>query len=144
MRETEIIQKAKKGDRSAQSELYTAFYKKVYYLALKMTGNREDAEDIVQDSFMAAFRALPNLEKDEAFAKWLMQIVANRCRNRIGQQKYTTGLPGGFEDYEPDPNEGCCRKMSCRTRQSAISFWASCAPCPRPSGNASCCFIIPK
>ncbi len=106
MRETEIVQKAKKGDRSAQSELYTACYKKVYYLALKMTGNREDAEDIAQDSFMTAFRALPNLEKDEAFEKWLMQIAANRCRNRIGQQKYTAELPEGFEDFEPDPNEG--------------------------------------
>lgn len=106
MRETQIIQKAKKGDRSAQGELYSAYYKKVYYLALKMTGSREDAEDIAQDSFMAAFRALPRLERNEAFEKWLMQIAANRSRNRISQQRFTTELPEGFEEYAPDPNEG--------------------------------------
>jgi len=100
-----LVRRAKAGDGEAIGALYEQNYKKVYYLALKLTGNRESAEDITQDAFMAAFKALPGLEKEASFDKWLMQIAANRCRNLKKHDSFTTELPEGFEEFEPDPKE---------------------------------------
>lgn len=90
MKLVEQVRLAQGGDPEAQSALYTAMYKRVYYLALRMTGSPEDAEDAAQESFLSAFRALPQLAAPNAFEGWLFQIAANKCRNVLRKEgKYT-------------------------------------------------------
>lgn len=90
MKLVEQVRLAQGGDPEAQSALYTAMYKRVYYLALRMTGSPEDAEDAAQESFLSAFRALPQLADPNAFEGWLFQIAANKCRNVLRKEgKYT-------------------------------------------------------
>ena len=101
-----LVQKAKEGDKDAQRELYEVSYKKVYYLALRITKNPEDAEDVAQESFISAFKALPNLQNNNAFEGWLFQIVANKCRNKLTRTKQVDALPEGFEEHTPDTSEG--------------------------------------
>ena len=101
-----LIEKAKNGDKDAQSSLYEANYKKVYYLALRITKKPEDAEDAAQEAFIAAFKALPKLENNNAFQGWLFQIVANKCRNKLTRTKQADALPEGFEEHTPDTSEG--------------------------------------
>ena len=101
----ELVRRAKAGEEEAKSELYEITYKRVYYLALRLTNNPEDAEDATQDTFVSAFSALSNLKNDNAFEGWLFQIAANKCRSKLSRTKHTEELPEDFSEHTPDPNE---------------------------------------
>lgn len=97
--------------RRPQTALYEAMYKRVYYLAFRMTRSAEDAEDAVQEAFLSAFRALPNLADPNAFEGWLFQITANKCRNVLSKSGRYTQLPEDEDgntilDELPEENEG--------------------------------------
>ena len=79
----ELVLLAKKGDKAAYEELYECTNKRAYYLALKLLQNEDDAMDILQDSYIVAFRSLDNLKNPEAFSSWFSQIVANRSKNLL-------------------------------------------------------------
>jgi len=89
-----IIERCLQGDIRAQHQLYTQYSKAMYNIAIRITGNRMDAEDILQESFVTAFRKLGELESAAAFPGWLRRIVVNRC---ISLQRKK--LPH-FEDLE--------------------------------------------
>jgi RNA polymerase sigma factor (sigma-70 family) len=74
-----IIDKCLQGDIKAQYQLYRQFSKAMYNIAIRMLNNKMDAEDILQDSFIAAFSRLHELERKEAFPGWLRMIVINKC-----------------------------------------------------------------
>ena len=110
MKLVEQVRLAQGGDVEAQSALYAAMYKRVYYLALRMTGSPEDAEDAAQESFLSAFRALPQLADPNAFEGWLFQIAANKCRNVLRKEGKYTQLPEDEDgrtmlDELPEENE---------------------------------------
>lgn len=107
----EQVRLAQQGDPEAQAALYEAMYKRVYYLAFRMTRSAEDAEDAVQEAFLSAFRALPNLADPNAFEGWLFQITANKCRNVLSKSGRYTQLPEDEDgntilDELPEENEG--------------------------------------
>lgn len=107
----EQVRLAQQGDPEAQTALYEAMYKRVYYLAFRMTRSAEDAEDAVQEAFLSAFRALPNLANPNAFEGWLFQITANKCRNVLSKSGRYTQLPEDEDgntilDELPEENEG--------------------------------------
>lgn len=111
MKLIEQVRLAQQGDPEAQTALYEAMYKRVYYLAFRMTRSAEDAEDAVQDAFLSAFRALPNLADPNAFEGWLFQITANKCRNVLAKSGRYTQLPEDEDgntilDELPEENEG--------------------------------------
>lgn len=108
--EKEIILKAQAGDSEACGLIYTQMYKRVYYLALRLTNNSEDAEDAAQETFISAFNALNGLENPEAFESWLFQICSNRCRNLFRKNSRLVALEEDEEgntilDDMVDPNE---------------------------------------
>ena len=90
--EKELVLRAQSGDSAALAEIYKSMYKRVYYLALRMTNSSEDAEDTAQETFLSAFGSLKKLQKPEAFESWLMQICANRCRNLMRKESHTVDL----------------------------------------------------
>lgn len=107
----EQVRLAQQGDPEAQTALYEAMYKRAYYLAFRMTRSAEDAEDAVQEAFLSAFRALPNLANPNAFEGWLFQITANKCRNVLSKSGRYTQLPEDEDgntilDELPEENEG--------------------------------------
>lgn len=105
MEQIELVRRAQKGDAEAQSALYEGMYKRVYYLALRLTSSPEDAEDAAQEAFISAFKALGRLRDPNAFEGWLFQIAANKCRNKAARTKTEEELPEGYEENTPDPNE---------------------------------------
>ncbi|MBQ5315511.1 MAG: RNA polymerase sigma factor, partial [Oscillospiraceae bacterium] len=82
-----LVEKAKENDKSAMGKLYNETHKKAYFVALKMTKNEDDAMDILQDSFVKAFKKIDTLENPEQFQSWLNQIVANKCRDYLKKKK---------------------------------------------------------
>jgi RNA polymerase sigma factor (sigma-70 family) len=77
--QTAVVRKACKGDADAQAWLYQQYSKSMFNICTRMTGNRNDAEDLLQDAFIIAFRNLNQLKDALQFGGWLKRIVVNEC-----------------------------------------------------------------
>ena len=73
----DLVTAAQGGDRSAFDELVRATYVDTYTLAYRLTGNDEDARDVVQDAYLRAFRGLNKFRGDAQFSTWMYRITAN-------------------------------------------------------------------
>ena len=73
-----VLARARQGDGEAFRALVEKHSRSAFRLAYRMTGNEQDAEDIVQESFLRAFRHLGRFEARANFGTWLYRIVANR------------------------------------------------------------------
>lgn len=67
--------------------LYQQFSKAMFNVCMRMCDSREDAEDVLQDSFTAAFQNLHAYAHEAAFGAWLKRIVVNRCINSLNKKK---------------------------------------------------------
>jgi len=74
-----VIEKCLEGDIKAQYQLYQQYSKAMYNIACRFLNNKMDAEDILQESFVTAFRRLEELQNRDAFGSWLKRIVINNC-----------------------------------------------------------------
>ena len=84
---TELVTRAKSGDRAACDEIVKATYADTYTLALRLTGNQEDARDVVQEAYLRAFRGLNKFRGDAQFSTWLYRITANCASTALGKRK---------------------------------------------------------
>jgi RNA polymerase sigma-70 factor (ECF subfamily) len=73
----DLVAAAKAGDRSAFDELVRATYADAYTLAYRLTGNEEDARDVVQDAYLRAYKGIRRFRGDAQFSTWLYRITAN-------------------------------------------------------------------
>jgi RNA polymerase sigma-70 factor (ECF subfamily) len=77
--EQRLVDAAAAGDREARRELFERYRTPAFHVAYRITGRREDALDVVQDSFIKAFQSLGSFQRDAGFKTWLLRIVANRA-----------------------------------------------------------------
>jgi RNA polymerase sigma-70 factor (ECF subfamily) len=80
-----IIQQVLAGDTEAYARLVDRHYDSCARIALRILGNREDAEEAIQDAFLRAFRALGSYEDRERFSPWLTRILINQCRTVLAR-----------------------------------------------------------
>ncbi len=104
-----LVERSKNGDCSAFSELYSQYATEFYRFALYMTGNKEDAEDAVQESLLSAWKGIQSLKDNSLFKAWLFKILANKCKTLLKKKnKEADALPvDEYEflmDYEADGN----------------------------------------
>ena len=85
--ETEIIRAVLSGETDEFEKLVTAYEKPVYHIALKMTGNEEDAFDLSQDAFLKAYRSLDTFRGESSFGTWICRMTANLCIDFLRKQK---------------------------------------------------------
>ncbi|RZL98698.1 MAG: sigma-70 family RNA polymerase sigma factor, partial [Pedobacter sp.] len=76
---TALVSKAMLGDVDAQSQLYMQYSRAMFNICTRMAGNSTDAQDILQDAFMLAFKNLSQLKDHLTFGGWLRRIVVNEC-----------------------------------------------------------------
>jgi RNA polymerase sigma-70 factor, ECF subfamily len=74
---SELVDAARTGDRGAFDELVKVTYAETYTLALRLTGNEEDARDVVQEAYLRAFKGLKRFRGEARFTTWLYRITAN-------------------------------------------------------------------
>ena len=82
LEETEVVERAKRGDARAYEELVQTYQGIAFRTAYLVVGNAADAEDAAQEGFVKAYRALGRFRSGEPFRPWLLKIVANEARNR--------------------------------------------------------------
>jgi RNA polymerase sigma-70 factor, ECF subfamily len=81
---------AQDGDADAFTDLVRATYGNTYSLALRLTGNDQDAKDVAQDTYLRAFRALTRFRGEAAFPTWLYRITCNSASNLLAKRRGTT------------------------------------------------------
>lgn len=87
MDEQELIRRAGQGDEDAFEQLVNAYEKPVYNLCLRMCGDRDEAFDLSQDTFIKAWHAISMFHGESKFKTWLMRIASNTCIDHLRKKK---------------------------------------------------------
>ncbi len=97
--EAELIALSQQGDEEAFAKLVERYQKRVYTMAVRLLGDREESRDVAQEVFLRVYRGLPRFRKDADFLPWLYTITANIARDRWRRRKRETGMiPVPFEE----------------------------------------------
>jgi len=80
--EMKVVQKAKEGDTQAFEELVQRHFSKIYHTALHIMADGDEAEDMTQETFIRAYRALAKFDGRSSFFTWIYRILINLCLNR--------------------------------------------------------------
>jgi RNA polymerase sigma-70 factor (ECF subfamily) len=123
MNELQLLDLARQGDFEAFASLVSSSQGKIYNHLLRMVGNPEDAQDLLQESYLSAFRNLGSFQGTSAFSTWLYRIATNHALMRLRRKNLeTVGLdeipvPTHEElkqrtitDWNMDPNQAMLRK----------------------------------
>jgi RNA polymerase sigma-70 factor (ECF subfamily) len=80
-RDAQLVARVRAGDRAAFDAIVKQYMRQAFQLAYRVVNHREDAEDLVQESFLAAYQYLDSYDATRPFGPWLMRIVMNRGAN---------------------------------------------------------------
>lgn len=83
----ELVAAAQGGDREAFDELVRVTYAESYTLALRLTGNEEDARDVVQETYLRAYKGIGKFRGEAKVSTWLYRITANCAANQLGNRR---------------------------------------------------------
>ena len=116
--ELRLVQAAKKGDVAAFGELVKRYDRNVFRIALHITQNREDAEDVVQDAFLKAYENLEQFQGQSKFYTWLVRIAVNEALMKLRRrrpermvsldqevQTEEDSMPREVADWSPNPEQ---------------------------------------
>jgi len=116
--ELRLVQAAKKGDVGAFGELVKRYDRNVFRIALHITQNREDAEDVVQDAFLKAYGNLEQFQGQSKFYTWLVRIAVNEALMKLRRrrpermvsldqevQTEEDSIPREVADWSPNPEQ---------------------------------------
>ena len=110
-----LVAAAKKGNLAAFEELVGRYERKIFRLTLNITGNREDAEDAMQDAFLKSYSHLKDFQGDSRFYTWLVRIAVNQALMKLRKRRpnvvsldeeVDTGeetVPRDVKDWGPSP-----------------------------------------
>lgn len=82
-----LIKAIKNGDTKAYAQLVNRYKDLVYTLAIRMLKNREEAEEVAQDTFIKVFKSLDKFKGDSKFSTWIYKVTYNTCLDRIKKNK---------------------------------------------------------
>lgn len=85
--DAQVVSRVLGGDTEAFGVLVDRYHERCVRLALNIVGNREDAEDAAQESFLRAYRYLSGYREREKFAAWLYKILVNQCRTIMARRQ---------------------------------------------------------
>lgn len=85
--ERKLIDKASGGDASAFNRLMEMHEKRMYAVALRMCGNREDAQDCLQEAMLRVYRAIGGFKGQSSFSTWVYRITMNTCLDELRRKK---------------------------------------------------------
>ena len=101
----DIIEKCKRGNAQAQYRLYNQYARAMYNICLRMMNSREEAEDLLQESFSDAFGKLHTFRYESTFGAWLKRIVINKCINEINRRRVDLDYFDDMYYFEGEKND---------------------------------------
>ena len=125
----ELVRRSQQDDERAFGELVGRYESKVYSLALRMLRNPEDAEDVLQDTFLRAYRGIKAFQGNSTFSTWIYRIAANSALMRLRKKQLPTvsiedaderETPVSIVDWKPGPVEQLLTKETLQAMDEAI------------------------
>lgn len=105
MFQSNVVEKCKANDRTAQLQLYRKYCDGMFIVAMRFVKNTDDAEDVLQESFIKAFQKLHQFKGDVTFGAWLKRIVINNCIDFLKSKKdNVVALDEGYMQVVEDDN----------------------------------------
>lgn len=101
----ELLERARRREPDALGRLVDLYAARVYGLLLRLTGDRDAAEDLMQETFLRVCRMIDEYQHDGRFESWLMRIAANLARDRARQRR-RHGVTGSLDEAGPSGGEG--------------------------------------
>lgn len=105
----DIIDQCREGSQKAQFQLYKLYYKPMYSVCMRMMNNETDAEDVMQEAFLSAFRKIDTYKGEVSFGAWLKKIVINRSLDYLKKRKVKfeeiNEKSNKFIDYQMETKE---------------------------------------
>ncbi|MFD0589233.1 RNA polymerase sigma factor SigW [Paenibacillus sp. GCM10027627] len=98
--ENRLARLALKGDQQAFAELVDLYQDKLYHMAYRMLNNRQEAEDVVQDTFLRVYKNLDRFDETLKFSTWIYRIATNLCIDRLRKRRPTYSLDAESQDYD--------------------------------------------
>ncbi|MDP2303158.1 MAG: sigma-70 family RNA polymerase sigma factor [Ignavibacteria bacterium] len=105
MEEKQIIEHLKNGDEFIYKYVYDQYSRMVYSVCFRMTGNKEEAEDVTQDVFIKLFNSINYFHEDSKLSTWIYQITVNTSLNRLRRKKVINFLSLNFWEDEKGEKE---------------------------------------
>ncbi|ARS37453.1 RNA polymerase sigma factor [Pontibacter actiniarum] len=106
-----VIERCKSGEHRAQYELYKLYAKAMFNVSMRITNDYAEAEDVLQEAFVSAFKNLHSYKAEASFGSWLKKIVVNAAINAIRKrraelvpmdERLVAGVPDEKSDDEPE------------------------------------------
>jgi RNA polymerase sigma-70 factor, ECF subfamily len=116
------IDKILDGDTSAFNVLVNRYKDLVYTLSLRMMKNREDAEEVAQDTFIKTYSSLNKFKGDSKFSTWIYRVAYNTCLDRlkkIKRQHYTVAIDE-YTEHQVKTIDNALDKIEAQEKQQAI------------------------
>jgi RNA polymerase sigma factor (sigma-70 family) len=98
----DVIESCIRGDVRAQYQLYSLYSRAMYNICHRMTGQKEEAEDMLQESFSYAFSKLGSFRFESSFGAWLKRIVVNTCINHLKKKRVDLVYSETHNDPAPE------------------------------------------
>ena len=138
--QSDLIKGAIEGDESAYRQLLDNYRGAIFNLLYKMVRNKEETEDLVQEAFMKAFKALPSFNEEYAFSTWLYKIAINNCIDHMRKKRlktYSINKPVQSKDGEldrefPDTSMSPDRDILSDEKSYIRKLWTTPAKSPQP------------
>jgi RNA polymerase sigma-70 factor (ECF subfamily) len=109
----ELVTLAKQGDTRAFDELVRRYHRRVYSLALRMLRDHDAADDICQEAFLRAYRAMGRFREGASFCPWIYKIATNLCLNALRDRKRLVSIADAPETAEAvDPHQEDCSERT--------------------------------
>ena len=86
LKDADLVRRVLEGDAAAYGGLVSHYRDRLARYAMRMLGDRSDAEEAVQDAFLRAYRSLPRCDDPRRFGPWLFGILVNRCRTAYARR----------------------------------------------------------
>jgi RNA polymerase sigma-70 factor (ECF subfamily) len=118
------------GDANAFHILVDRYKDLVYSLSLRMLKNREEAEEVSQDTFIKVFKSLPRFKGDSKFSTWIYKIAYNTCLDRLKKnKKFYNDVPiDEFTEHQVKTIDDALENLEAKEREQAIQDCMSLLP----------------
>jgi len=98
--EARMARRALKGDQQAFAEIVALYQDKLYHMAFRMLGSRQEAEDVTQEAFLRVYRNLDRYDESLKFSTWIYRIATNLCIDRLRKRRMSYSLDAESNEHD--------------------------------------------
>jgi len=117
-----LVLRARQGDLEAYDELVRRYQDRIYATIYNMTSNHEDANDLAQETFIKAHKALPSFKGDSSFFTWIYRIAVNKTINYLKQRKNRAAMSLNDVDFNAEHDPDLVALVSDRTPRRDVGL----------------------